>query len=213
MVAPVDRAGAYYVPWGSARQNARTLELREEFSVEHHKGVPLGAAHSRPQRCASSLAACGGSSGGSGGSSQSPVALNTITVWDPYPQYDETSDWAKYLQACAPEGTTLTRTSAAHGRPAQQPDDRGQGRATRLTWSFSTTRLSLTRPRRACSRRLATSVIDTSGFDENLAGPGHRRRRDLRRPDRREHPRPVLQRGHPQEGRRRPGQHHGLGRA
>ena len=55
------------------------------------------------------LAACGGDddSGGNAASSK------TITVWDPYPQRDDTSDWAKYLDACAPEGMTVKRTSAA----------------------------------------------------------------------------------------------------
>ena len=62
---------------------------------------------------ATSLAACGG--GGSTGSSSSAGASTAVTkigFWDPYPQYDASSDWAKYVQACAPSGATINRTTA-----------------------------------------------------------------------------------------------------
>ena len=58
-----------------------------------------------------SLAACGGS--GSGDSAKDGGKVTTINVWDPYPQNDAKSDWAKYLDACAPAGTTIKRTTAA----------------------------------------------------------------------------------------------------
>lgn len=77
---------------------------------------------------ATSLTVCG-SSGGASSSSESSTAesaadssasassgsssaVTDIGFWDPYPQYDESSDWAKYVQACAPEGATITRTAA-----------------------------------------------------------------------------------------------------
>ncbi len=62
---------------------------------------------------ATSLAACGG--GGSSDSSSSggaSSAVSEIGFWDPYPQYDASSDWAKYVQACAPSGATIKRTTA-----------------------------------------------------------------------------------------------------
>ncbi|MCL8026921.1 sugar ABC transporter substrate-binding protein [Nocardioides bruguierae] len=60
------------------------------------------------------LAACGGDgSGSANGDSGEP--LTTVSFWDPYPQYDDSSDWAKYVEGCAPEGTTLERTTAPNG--------------------------------------------------------------------------------------------------
>ncbi|MBD8486180.1 extracellular solute-binding protein [Frigoribacterium sp. CFBP 8759] len=48
----------------------------------------------------------GGSSGGS-----SSAASGTYTFWDPYPQFDDSSDWAKLVQACGTEaGVTVERT-------------------------------------------------------------------------------------------------------
>ncbi|HEY9394243.1 MAG TPA: extracellular solute-binding protein [Nocardioides sp.] len=51
-----------------------------------------------------SLAACG--------SSEESGKVTEIGFWDPYPQYDDSSDWAKYVKSCAPEGTTIKRTAA-----------------------------------------------------------------------------------------------------
>ncbi len=59
-----------------------------------------------------SLAACGSDDTGSGGGGTASAAVTDIGFWDPYPQYDESSDWAKYVQSCAPEGATITRTAA-----------------------------------------------------------------------------------------------------
>ena len=67
------------------------------------------------------LAACSGapaSSSSAPGSASAPAssaaaALTDIAVWDPYPQHDANSDWAKYVQSCAPAGTTVKRTSSA----------------------------------------------------------------------------------------------------
>lgn len=54
-----------------------------------------------------SLAAC--SSGGAPASDAS--ASTEYTFWDPYPQYDETSDWAKVIDTCAAQaGATIKRS-------------------------------------------------------------------------------------------------------
>lgn len=56
---------------------------------------------------ASVITACGSSSGG--GSSSS--ADGTYTIWDPYPQFDGTSDWAKLLEGCGSQaGVKVKRT-------------------------------------------------------------------------------------------------------
>ncbi|WP_371740384.1 extracellular solute-binding protein [Frigoribacterium sp. VKM Ac-2860] len=56
-----------------------------------------------------SLALTGCAGGSSGGSSSAPSG--TYTFWDPYPQFDDSSDWAKLVQACGTEaGVTVERT-------------------------------------------------------------------------------------------------------
>lgn len=56
---------------------------------------------------AGSLVGC--SSGGSGGNSSTTKA--TYTFWDPYPQFDASSDWAKLIDSCgADAGVTIKRT-------------------------------------------------------------------------------------------------------
>jgi multiple sugar transport system substrate-binding protein len=52
-------------------------------------------------------AACSSSDGGSGGSGG-----GTYTIWDPYPQFDNTSDWVKLLTKCGTDaGVSITRTA------------------------------------------------------------------------------------------------------
>lgn len=56
---------------------------------------------------ASGLAAC--SSGGSGSDTGSST---TYTIWDPYPQFDNSSEWVKLLSRCGTDaGVTVTRTA------------------------------------------------------------------------------------------------------
>ncbi|MGW1028393.1 sugar ABC transporter substrate-binding protein [Streptomyces sp. NPDC002577] len=56
-----------------------------------------------------SLTACGGGGSGSSGSSAGKSA--TYTFWDPYPQFDASSDWGKRVAACGTEaGVKLKRT-------------------------------------------------------------------------------------------------------
>ncbi|MBO0985806.1 extracellular solute-binding protein, partial [Rathayibacter sp. SD072] len=62
--------------------------------------VALGAAAAVLTGCA----------GGSGGDSTS-AAGGTYTFWDPYPQFDESSDWATLIDACGTEaGVSIERT-------------------------------------------------------------------------------------------------------
>ncbi|MCM6764051.1 extracellular solute-binding protein [Rathayibacter sp. ZW T2_19] len=62
--------------------------------------VALGAAAAVLTGCA----------GGSGGDSAS-AAGGTYTFWDPYPQFDESSDWATLIDACGTEaGVSIERT-------------------------------------------------------------------------------------------------------
>jgi multiple sugar transport system substrate-binding protein len=55
-------------------------------------------------------AALTGCAGGSGGGS-SDAASGTYTFWDPYPQFDDSSDWAKLVESCGTDaGVTIERT-------------------------------------------------------------------------------------------------------
>jgi multiple sugar transport system substrate-binding protein len=54
--------------------------------------------------CAAAVAGCSASGGGS--------TADAYTWWDPYPQHDESSDWAARVDACADEaGVTIERTA------------------------------------------------------------------------------------------------------
>jgi len=116
-----------------------------------------------------SLSACGGSddSGGGGGDK----AVTTIKVWDPYPQYDDSSDWAKYVQSCAPSGATIERTTAPTA-------DLLNNLTTAVKEDNAPDVVILDNPAMpdaATSGLLASADdvgIKTDGFDENLAGPG-----------------------------------------
>jgi multiple sugar transport system substrate-binding protein len=116
------------------------------------------------------LAACS-SGGGSTDTSSSGKALSDIKVWDPYPQNDDSSAWAKYLQTCAPAGTTITRTTAATADLLNNLTSAvKEGNAPDVVILDNPAV-----PDAASSGLLATAEdvgIDTSGFDANLAGPG-----------------------------------------
>ncbi|WP_329310657.1 sugar ABC transporter substrate-binding protein [Streptomyces sp. NBC_01262] len=59
------------------------------------------------------VAAAGGiASCSSSPSSSSSAGGGTYTVWDPYPQFDKTSDWAKLIDSCGSKaGVTIKRTA------------------------------------------------------------------------------------------------------
>lgn len=119
-----------------------------------------------------SLAACGsGSSDNSAGSSGGDKALTTVSYWDPYPQYDDSSDWAKYVEACAPAGTTLKRTAVPNGDVLNEL-------TTAVKEGTAPDVVLLDNPAvpdAAASGLLVdakTAGINTDGPDANLAGPG-----------------------------------------
>ena len=56
---------------------------------------------------ATSATACG-----KGGTSTSATGSGTYTIWDPYPQFDKNSAWAKLLDGCGTEaGVKIKRTA------------------------------------------------------------------------------------------------------
>ncbi|MFF5114223.1 extracellular solute-binding protein [Streptosporangium sp. NPDC000509] len=58
----------------------------------------------------SGLAACSSSDAPSGGTS-ADASGGTYTIWDPYPQFDGTSEWVKLLTKCGTDaGVSVTRT-------------------------------------------------------------------------------------------------------
>ncbi|MEV0755426.1 extracellular solute-binding protein [Streptosporangium sp. NPDC050280] len=58
----------------------------------------------------SGMAACSSSDDGSGGGS-ADASGGTYTIWDPYPQFDGTSEWVKLLTKCGTDaGVSVTRT-------------------------------------------------------------------------------------------------------
>ena len=57
------------------------------------------------------VSACSNSSSGSGSASGGSAAGGTYTIWDPYPQFDDSSDWVKLLTKCGTDaGVTVKRT-------------------------------------------------------------------------------------------------------
>ncbi len=113
-------------------------------------------------------AACSSDSGSSD-SASGPVT--DISFWDPYPQYDDSSDWATYVKACAPEGATITRTAAPN-------TDLINNLTTAVREDNAPDVVFLDNPAvpEAASSGLLVPLdevgIDTSDADANLAGPG-----------------------------------------
>ncbi|WP_265522994.1 sugar ABC transporter substrate-binding protein [Oerskovia flava] len=58
------------------------------------------------------LGACSSGEGGSGNGTGDSAATGTYTWWDPYPQHDDSSDWAGRVQQCGEDaGVTISRTA------------------------------------------------------------------------------------------------------
>lgn len=95
----------------------------------------------------------------------------TITFWDPYPQHEAGSDWDNHVKACAPEGSTIERSSAPQTDLLNQlTSGVKEGNAPDIVLLDN----PLT-PEAASSGLLATAEqagIDVSGIDANLMGPG-----------------------------------------
>lgn len=75
------------------------------------KGLVLGSAFLATAALAAGCSG-GGKAADDGESGASGAAGGEILFWDPYPQHQEDSDWEAIVQSCAPEGTTIVRTSA-----------------------------------------------------------------------------------------------------
>jgi multiple sugar transport system substrate-binding protein len=82
--------------------------------LANDEGNPMGSTVMRHRLAAlavlavaaSALAACSSASGGGSGSS------TAYTIWDPYPQFDNSSEWVKLLSKCGTDaGVTVTRTA------------------------------------------------------------------------------------------------------
>lgn len=121
------------------------------------------------------LTACSGGGGvaspGETGAASEGTTTAEITFWDPYPQREAGSDWDNLVKACAPEGSTITRTSAPQTDLFNQLTTAvKEGNAPDVVLLDN----PLT-PDAAASGLLATAEqagIDTTGIDKNLLGPG-----------------------------------------
>ncbi|MEV4109858.1 extracellular solute-binding protein [Nonomuraea sp. NPDC049695] len=61
--------------------------------------------------CSSSSGSGDGGSGGGSTSASQAAGSGTYTVWDPYPQYDKSSEWVKLLEKCGTDaGVKVERT-------------------------------------------------------------------------------------------------------
>lgn len=60
---------------------------------------------------AGSLAACSSSAGSGSTSASQAAGTGAYTIWDPYPQYDKSSEWVKLLDSCGTQaGVKVERT-------------------------------------------------------------------------------------------------------
>lgn len=160
------------------RTGSKYHQLREEDPVFITKRTLRSTGVVATVALVTALSACTSSptSPTSAGASTAPAAssaaaITTVSVWDPYPQNDDNSAWAKYLQTCAPAGTTIKRTTAA-------TSDLLNNLTSAVKEDNAPDVIMLDNPAvpdAASSGLLAPASdvgIDTSGFDTNLAGPG-----------------------------------------
>jgi multiple sugar transport system substrate-binding protein len=121
-----------------------------------------------------SMAACTNSPSASpsaSGDASKGTTTAEIKYWDPYPQYKEGSDWDNLVKSCAPQGSTIIRTSAS------QTDLFNQ--LTTAVKEGNPPDVALLdnpmMPAAVSAGLLATAAqanIDTTGVDRNLIGPG-----------------------------------------
>lgn len=120
------------------------------------------------------LAACSNdpavSPGETGAASEGSTTAE-ITFWDPYPQREAGSEWDELVKSCAPEGSTITRTSAPQNDVfTQLTTSVREGNPPDVVLLDNPMM-----PDAASAGLLATAEqagLDTSGYDENLIGPG-----------------------------------------
>lgn len=106
---------------------------------------------------------------GCGGSTKADDKV--IQFWDPYPQYSDGDTWDTYVKSCAPEGYTIKR----QGMPQ---NDVLNNLTTSVKEDNAPDVVLLDNPfmPTAVDAGLITDIkaagVDTSGFDENIEGPG-----------------------------------------
>jgi multiple sugar transport system substrate-binding protein len=134
-----------------------------------HRGLALGLALTAGM----SLAACSEDSptpGATGNAAEGSTTVE-ITFWDPYPQHKDGSEWDKHVKACAPEGSTIKRSSAPQ-------TDLFNQLTTAVKEGTAPDVVVLDNPMmpEAVSARLLATAdqagISTTGVDANLLGPG-----------------------------------------
>lgn len=120
---------------------------------------------------AAAAAACVGlaSCGGSGGSSTANNKV--IQFWDPYPQYKSGSDWAKFVDQCAPSGYTIKRQG--------MPQNDVLNNLTTAVKSDNAPEIAIidnplmpSAVDAALINDLGALSVKTTGFDKNIEGPG-----------------------------------------
>lgn len=117
--------------------------------------------------CASSQTAAPSASG----EASKGTTTAEIKFWDPYPQRTDGSDWDKLVKSCAPQGSTITRSSASQTDLFNQLTTAvKEGNAPDIVVLDNPMM-----PEAVSAQLLATAQqanIDTTGVDKNLLGPG-----------------------------------------
>ncbi|WP_165984773.1 extracellular solute-binding protein [Streptomyces sp. YIM 98790] len=134
--------------------------------------LALGAALLTLAGAAACSSGSGGSSGGSGGSGDGAQGGGTYTWWDPYPQHDDSSDWAGRVDKCGTEaGVTIDRTAydtTALTNQALLAAQEGTSPDIILLDNPAVSTLAET----GMLTTMEEFGLDTSGIDENLLAAG-----------------------------------------
>lgn len=105
------------------------------------------------------------------GNASEGTTTSEIKFWDPYPQYEEGSAWDTHVKSCAPEGSTIVRSSAPQTDLFNQLTT-----AVREDNAPDVVMLdNPMMPEAVGAGLLATAEqagLDTTGIDANLIGPG-----------------------------------------
>ncbi len=82
-------------------------------TLRPRRGFRAAAAGLALATAAGTLTACSSSASGSGsGGSSAGSGSGTYTVWDPYPQFDNSSAWVKLLQKCGTDAGVSVKVTA-----------------------------------------------------------------------------------------------------
>jgi len=119
------------------------------------------------------LSACGGGSApGGAASSDSGSAGGTYTVWDPYPQFDDSSAWVQLLKKCGTDnGVTVERTGYDTTDLTNKALLAAQQGTSPDVILIDNPVISTLADAGALTDT-ETLGLDTSGFEENLLGAG-----------------------------------------